>query len=67
MLVFNARAMLSVPICAHVRLQASMLGGALKTTFGKQCKLEDLVEPESLEYYSAIGTNAKVVVLPQLS
>lgn len=47
---------------------ASMLGanGALKTTFGKQCGLEDLVEPESLEYYSKIGTNAKVVVLPQL-
>ena len=44
----------------------SLLGSTLRTNFGKECRLEDLVEAESLQYYSAIGTNAKVVVLPQL-
>ena len=47
-------------------LQVSLLGSTLRTTFGKECRLEDLVDPDNLEYYSAIGTNSKVVVLPQL-
>ena len=46
--------------------QVSLLASTLHTNFGKQCMLEDLVDPDSLRYYSAIGTNAKVVVLPQL-
>jgi NADPH:quinone reductase-like Zn-dependent oxidoreductase len=45
---------------------AALLGGVLRTSFGRECRLEDLVEAESLAYYSALGTNAKVVVRPQL-
>ena len=44
-----------------------MLGDVLKTTFGKQIRLEDMVDPEQLQYFSALGTNAKVVIMPQLS
>merc|ERR1711879_465887 len=38
---------------------ASMLGDVLATTFGRTCNLEDLMEPDALEYYTKLSTNSK--------
>ena len=42
---------------------AAMLGDTLATTFGRSLQLEELVTAESVEYFSKIGTNNKVVIV----
>lgn len=42
---------------------ASMLGDVLATKFGRTCSLEELVKPDTLEYYSKLSTNSKVAVM----